>query len=74
MKVPFICNVLARERLARISIVKSEKARAVEDMLIRMVQSGQIRGKVTESILVRQIFLTYLDWYAWADFRTDSDC
>ncbi|CAG8613597.1 3347_t:CDS:2 [Cetraspora pellucida] len=37
----------ARERLARISIVKAEKARAVEDLLIRMAQSGQLRGKVT---------------------------
>ncbi|KAI8910316.1 PDCD5-related protein [Gorgonomyces haynaldii] len=35
----------ARERLARISIVKQDKARQVEEMLIRMAQSGQIRGK-----------------------------
>lgn len=37
----------ARERLARIRIVKEEKARGVEEMLIRMAQSGQIRGKVS---------------------------
>ncbi|KAJ3203267.1 hypothetical protein HDU67_010283 [Dinochytrium kinnereticum] len=42
----------ARERLARISIVKSEKARAVEDLLIRMAQGGQIRGKVNEKMLI----------------------
>jgi len=42
----------ARERLARISIVKADKARAVEDLLIRMVQTGQIRGKVSESQLI----------------------
>ncbi|CAG8780579.1 7606_t:CDS:2, partial [Racocetra persica] len=42
----------ARERLARISIVKAEKARAVEDLLIRMAQSGQLRGKVSESQLI----------------------
>jgi programmed cell death protein 5 len=42
----------ARERLARISIVKSDKARGVEDMIIRMAQSGQIRGKVTEQQLI----------------------
>ncbi|CAG8663514.1 3600_t:CDS:2, partial [Funneliformis caledonium] len=35
----------ARERLARISMVKADKARAVEDLLIRMVQAGQLRGK-----------------------------
>ncbi|CAG8568756.1 PDCD5-related protein [Gigaspora rosea] len=42
----------ARERLARISIVKAEKARTVEDLLIRMAQSGQLRGKVSESQLI----------------------
>ncbi|KAK9707775.1 hypothetical protein K7432_009985 [Basidiobolus ranarum] len=42
----------ARERIARISIVKAEKARAVEDLLIRMAQTGQLRGKVTESHLI----------------------
>ncbi|KAJ3323671.1 hypothetical protein HDV06_001401 [Boothiomyces sp. JEL0866] len=42
----------ARERLARIRIVKEDKARGVEDMIIRMAQTGQIRGKVSESQLV----------------------
>ncbi|GBC05905.1 hypothetical protein RclHR1_00650024 [Rhizophagus clarus] len=42
----------ARERLARISMVKAEKARAVEDLLIRMAQTGQLRGKVNESQLI----------------------
>jgi programmed cell death protein 5 len=42
----------ARELLARISIVKSDKARGVEYMIIRMAQSGQIRGKVTEQQLI----------------------
>ncbi|TPX69968.1 hypothetical protein SpCBS45565_g02059 [Spizellomyces sp. 'palustris'] len=42
----------ARERLARIKIVKAEKARAVEDLLIRMAQTGQIRAKVNESTLI----------------------
>ncbi|CAJ0831469.1 13520_t:CDS:2 [Entrophospora sp. SA101] len=36
----------ARERL------KADKARAVEDLLIRMVQTGQIRGKVSETQLI----------------------
>ncbi|RIB01018.1 hypothetical protein C2G38_2051205 [Gigaspora rosea] len=35
----------ARERLARISIVKVEKARTVEDLLIRMARPGRLRGK-----------------------------
>ncbi|CAI2188675.1 7482_t:CDS:2, partial [Funneliformis geosporum] len=42
----------ARERLARISMVKADKARAVEDLLIRMVQAGQLRGKVSEPQLI----------------------
>ncbi|KAJ3130969.1 hypothetical protein HK100_007090 [Physocladia obscura] len=42
----------ARERLSRISIVKPEKARAVEDLLIRMAQSGQLKGKINENMLI----------------------
>ncbi|KAJ1989494.1 hypothetical protein H4R33_002046 [Dimargaris cristalligena] len=42
----------ARERLARIAMVKADKARGVEDMLIRMAQTGQLRGKVNESQLI----------------------
>ncbi|RKO86066.1 double-stranded DNA-binding domain-containing protein [Blyttiomyces helicus] len=42
----------ARERLARIKIVKAEKARGVEDLLIRMAQTGQLRGKVNEPQLI----------------------
>ncbi|TPX38984.1 hypothetical protein SeLEV6574_g07475, partial [Synchytrium endobioticum] len=42
----------ARERLARISIVKAEKARAVEDLLIRMAQTGQLRAKVNQQQLI----------------------
>ncbi|KAJ3022527.1 hypothetical protein HKX48_005944 [Thoreauomyces humboldtii] len=38
--------------VARIKIVKEEKARAVEDLLIRMAQSGQIRSKVVEPTLI----------------------
>ncbi|KAI9206414.1 PDCD5-related protein [Polychytrium aggregatum] len=45
----------ARERLSRISIVKADKARAVEDMLIRMAQSGQLRGKVDENQLIEML-------------------
>ncbi|KAI8324561.1 DNA-binding TFAR19-related protein [Martensiomyces pterosporus] len=41
----------ARERLGRIAMVKPEKARAVEDMLLRMARMGQIRNKVSEDEL-----------------------
>lgn len=33
-------------------MVKAEKARAVEDLLIRMAQTNQLRNKVTESQLI----------------------
>ncbi|KAI8643762.1 PDCD5-related protein [Parasitella parasitica] len=42
----------ARERLGRIQMVKADKARAVEDLLIRMAQSNQLRSKVTEKQLI----------------------
>ncbi|ORY94211.1 PDCD5-related protein [Syncephalastrum racemosum] len=42
----------ARERLARINMVKAEKARAVEDLLIRLAQSNQLRNKVSEQQLI----------------------
>ncbi|TPX31460.1 hypothetical protein SmJEL517_g05223 [Synchytrium microbalum] len=42
----------ARERLARISIVKPDKSRAVEDLIIRMAQTGQLRSKVNEKQLI----------------------
>ncbi|ORZ09599.1 PDCD5-related protein [Absidia repens] len=42
----------ARERLSRIQMVKPDKARAVEDLLIRMAQSNQLRNKVSEPQLI----------------------
>ena len=41
--------------MSRISIVKPEKARGVEDLLIRMAQSGKLRGQVTEPQLVQYL-------------------
>jgi len=42
----------ARERLSRIHLVKPEKARAVEDMILRAAQSGQLGGMVDEQNLI----------------------
>ncbi|KAJ1997171.1 hypothetical protein GGI02_005180 [Coemansia sp. RSA 2322] len=39
-------------RLGHIALVKKERARAVEDMLMRMARMGQIRSKVKEEELV----------------------
>ncbi|XP_064398921.1 programmed cell death protein 5-like isoform X2 [Halichondria panicea] len=42
----------ARARLNSIALVKPERARQVEGMLIQMAQSGQIGGKVSDKQLV----------------------
>ncbi|KAK5583209.1 hypothetical protein RB653_004800 [Dictyostelium firmibasis] len=42
----------ARERLSRIAIVKPEKSRQVEDLIIRAAQTGQLREKVDENKLI----------------------
>lgn len=41
----------AADRLARIRLVKQERASAVEDRLLTLAQSGQLRGKVSEDQL-----------------------
>lgn len=38
--------------VGRIQMVKADKARAVEDLLIRMAQTNQLRSKVTENQLI----------------------
>ena len=45
----------ARERLARIALVKPEKARAVEDSVLKMEQRGQIAEPVSEDRLVAML-------------------
>ncbi|KAF8408963.1 hypothetical protein HHK36_005033 [Tetracentron sinense] len=42
----------ARERLARIALVKPEKAKGVEDVILRAAQMGQIAEKVSEERLI----------------------
>ncbi|XP_017778084.1 PREDICTED: programmed cell death protein 5 [Nicrophorus vespilloides] len=44
-----ILDQSARARLNTLSLGKPEKGRMVENMLIRMAQSGQIRGKISEA-------------------------
>lgn len=38
--------------MARIAIVKPEKARAIEDMVIQMAQRGQLAAKIDEDKLI----------------------
>ncbi|KAJ3728626.1 PDCD5-related protein, partial [Lentinula raphanica] len=42
----------ARERLSRISLVSPERSRQIEMILLRMAQSGQLRGRVSENQLI----------------------
>ena len=51
-----ISNVLCRRLksfvVSRIALVKPSKATAVQDLLIRMAQSGQVRQKISEQQLI----------------------
>ncbi|KAG6511424.1 DNA-binding protein DDB_G0278111-like [Zingiber officinale] len=47
-----ILSTEARERLARIALVKPDKARGVEDVILRAAQMGQISEKVSEERLI----------------------
>ncbi|CAL8469228.1 g8769 [Coccomyxa elongata] len=42
----------ARERLARIALVKPDKARGVENLVLQMAQRGQITENVSEEKLI----------------------
>ncbi|KAJ1687407.1 Double-stranded DNA-binding family protein [Rhynchospora pubera] len=52
MMLTQILSIEARERLARIALVKPDKARGVEDVILRAAQMGQISEKVSEEKLI----------------------
>ena len=45
------CAVVADQKVSRIALTRPELASRVEDLLIRMGQSGQIRGQVNDDAL-----------------------
>ncbi|EIW60806.1 DNA-binding TFAR19-related protein [Trametes versicolor FP-101664 SS1] len=47
-----VLDPAARERLARIALVSPERAQQIEAILLRMVQAGQLRGRVSEEQLI----------------------
>ncbi|KAG2348411.1 DNA-binding TFAR19-related protein [Suillus weaverae] len=47
-----ILDNAARERLSRIALVSPERSRQVETIIMRMAQSGQLRGRVSEQQLI----------------------
>jgi DNA-binding TFAR19-related protein (PDSD5 family) len=48
------CLLVCRTRglVSRIAIVKPDKARAIEDMVIQMAQRGQLAAKIDEDKLI----------------------
>jgi len=50
-----IMTTEARERLSNIALVKPDKARALEDMLIGAAQQGKLGGKVTKEQFVQML-------------------
>eukprot|EP01032_Pedospumella_encystans_P009268 gene9268-10926_t len=47
-----ILEPAAKERLSRLSIVKKDKVRAIEDTLITAATSGKLPGRVTDEQLI----------------------
>lgn len=47
-----ILDPSARDRLRRIALVKPDRASAVEQLIMRMAKSGQIRQRISEDELV----------------------
>jgi len=47
-----VLDTAARERLSRIALVSPERSKQIETLLLRMVQSGQIRGRVSDAQLI----------------------
>ncbi|KIJ44195.1 hypothetical protein M422DRAFT_67506 [Sphaerobolus stellatus SS14] len=42
----------ARERLSRIALVSPARSQQIEGILLRMAQTGQLKGRVTENQLI----------------------
>ncbi|KAF8078062.1 PDCD5-related protein [Lyophyllum atratum] len=47
-----VLDPAARERLSRIALVSPDRSKQIEGILLRMAQSGQLRGRVTENQLI----------------------
>ncbi|KAK7049363.1 hypothetical protein VNI00_005964 [Paramarasmius palmivorus] len=47
-----VLDTAARERLSRISLVSPERSRQIEGILLRMAQTGQLKGRVSENQLI----------------------
>ncbi len=50
-----ILEPAAKDRMNRLKLVKKDKARAVEDSLIKAATTGQLRNKVSEEALISML-------------------
>mmetsp|Transcript_3217 Transcript_3217/g.3486 ORF Transcript_3217/g.3486 Transcript_3217/m.3486 type:complete len:122 (-) Transcript_3217:48-413(-) len=50
-----ILSTEAKERISRISLVKPDKARKLEDLILQAAMSGRIQGKVSEPMLLSML-------------------
>ncbi len=50
-----ILDTAANDRLKRLMLVRKDKARAVEDTLVKAAMSGQLRTKVTDEQLIAML-------------------
>ena len=48
-----IMDSTARERLARVALVKPEVARSVEDHVIKLAKSGKLKEIITENVVMK---------------------
>ena len=62
-----ILEPAAKDRIQRLKLVRGEKARAVEDSLIRAATTGALKQKVTEEQLVQM-----LEQFAGTDDKGDG--
>lgn len=47
-----VLDSAARERLSRIALVSPQRSQQIEAILLRMAQTGQLRGRVSENQLI----------------------
>lgn len=53
--------------VSRIALVSPERAKQIEEILLRMAQSGQLRGRVSEEQLIG-----FLDQVRYSQFHMQS--
>jgi hypothetical protein len=58
--------------VARISLVSPERSKQIESILLRMAQTGQLRGKVTESQLIDLLEQVHWSWFFLVSWCTKA--